>query len=181
MCYTTPVQHKIGSDKIIQRYTHSTWKIIFHFQKMISDVYTWTTWNLFDDMVVHYTCTIWLSRHLYNLISGFYTYTTWNLYLYGKVTYFTLHSQTLIFITLAKHDFGGFFILVVCMFFYIYIFRTYIYVLTKSLSRTVTSVASLCNSKRGSKRKQGELVHVVKWRQKAVILQAVVSPTTRQT
>ena len=28
MCYATPVQHKIGTDKIIQRYTHSTW--FFH-------------------------------------------------------------------------------------------------------------------------------------------------------
>ena len=58
-----------------------------------------------------------LSRHLYNLISKFYTCTTWNLYLYSKVTYFMLHSHTLIFITFAKHDFRGFFILVVCVFF----------------------------------------------------------------
>ena len=28
MCYATPVQPKIGTDKIIQRYTHSTW--FFH-------------------------------------------------------------------------------------------------------------------------------------------------------
>ena len=81
-----------------------------------------------DDMLVHYTRTTWLSLHLYNLISWFCTCTTWNLYLYGKVTYFTMHSYTLIFFTFAKHDFLGFFILVVYMFSYIYIFRTYIYV-----------------------------------------------------
>ena len=134
--------------------------IFLSFQKMISKVYTCTTWNLcediivhytrttwlyirkiwfqdstpaqpeifVDDMVVHYTRTTWLSRHLYNLISGFYTCTTRNLYLYGKVTYCTLHSHTLTFITFAKHDFRGLFIFVLCMFFYIYIFRTYIYV-----------------------------------------------------
>ena len=77
-----------------------------------------------DDMVVHYTPTTWLSRHLYNLISGFYTCTTWNLYLYGKVTYFTLHSHTLTFIPFAKHDFRGFFISIrvfrVCFFAYTY-------------------------------------------------------------
>ena len=165
MCYATPVQHKIGTDKIIQRYTHSTW-IFYTFRKWFQTFtpaqpeifakislytklvqpdfsYISKIWfqdstpaqpEIFgDDMVVHYTRTTWLSRHLYNLISGFYTCATWNLYLYGKVTYFTLHSHTLIFITLAKHDFRGFFILVVCRFSYIYIFRTYIYVKTKSL------------------------------------------------
>ena len=70
----------------------------------------------------------WLSLHLYNLILGFYTCTAWNFYLFGKVTYFTLHSHTLIFITFAKYDSCGFFILVVCMFSYTYIFRTCIYV-----------------------------------------------------
>ena len=56
-----------------------------------------------DDIIVH-----WFLLHSYNLISGFYTCTTWNLYLYGKVTYFTLHSlHTLIFITFAKHNFSG--------------------------------------------------------------------------
>ena len=164
-------------------YTHTTWNLCRrHGFTLHSHNLIFTTFVQFDFRVLHLhnlksNCT----NVVKNLISGFYTYTTWNLYLYSKVTYFTLHSQTLIFITLAKHDFRGFFIFVVCMFFYIYIFRTYIYVLTKSLSRTVTLVASLCNSKRGSKRKQGVLVHVVKWRHKAVILQAIVSPTTRQT
>ena len=81
---------------------------------------------LVDDMVVHYTRTTWLSRHLYNLISGFYTCTTWNLYLYRKVTYFTLHSHTLTFIPFAKHDFRGFFILVVCVFLHIHISYLYL-------------------------------------------------------
>ena len=152
MCYATPVQPKIGTDKIIQRYTHSTW--FFYalrkwFQRftpaqpeIFAKISLYTTlaqpdfyyiskiWfqdstpaqpEIFvDDMVVHYTRTTWLSRHLYNLISGFYTCTTWNLYLYGKVTYFTLHSHTLIFITFAKHGFRGLFILIVCIFSYIY-------------------------------------------------------------
>ena len=85
-----------------------------------------------DDMVVHYTRTTWLSRHLYNLISGFYTCTTWNLYLYGKVTYFTLHWHTLVFIKFAKHDCRGFFILVVFMLSYIYIF---VFIFMSKLSR----------------------------------------------
>ena len=158
MCYATPVQHKIGTDKIIQRYTHSTW-IFYTFRKWFQTFtpaqpeifakislytklvqpdfsYISKIWfqdstpaqpEIFgDDMVVHYTRTTWLSRHLYNLISGFYTCATWNLYLYGKVTYFTLHSHTLIFITFAKHDFRGFFILVMCFFSYVNIFRIYI-------------------------------------------------------
>ena len=136
---------------------HSVWFFLCS-QKMVSEVYTCTTWNIcediivhfthttwlyirkiwfqdstpaqleifVDDVVVHYTRTTWLSWHLYNFISGFYTCTTGNLYLYGKVTYFTLHSHTLIFITFAKHDFRGFFILVMCMFSYVNIFRTYI-------------------------------------------------------
>ena len=79
-----------------------------------------------DDMVVHYTPTTWLSRHLYNLISGFYTCTTWNLCLYGKVTYFTLHSHTLTFTPFAKHDFRGFFILVVCVFLHVHISHLYL-------------------------------------------------------
>ena len=74
-----------------------------------------------DDMIVHYTRTTWLSLHLYNLISGFYTCTTWNFYLDGKVTYFTLHSHTLILFKFAKNDSCGFFILVcVCFLTYIY-------------------------------------------------------------
>ena len=151
MCCATPVQPKTGTDKIIQRYTHSTWffhalrkwfqrftpaqpeifeKISLHTTLAQPDIY-YVSRILFqnstparrevfvEDMVVHYTCTTWLSRHLYNLISAFYTCKTWNLYLYGKATYFTLHSHILIFITFAKHDFRGFFIFFVCMFFYI--------------------------------------------------------------
>ena len=167
MCYTTPALPKIGTDKIIQCYTHSNW--FFHalrkwFQRFTPvqpeifvkiSLYTTLVQSDFcyiskiwfqnstpaqpeifvDDMVIHYTRTIWLSWHLHNLISRFYTCTTWNLYLYGKVTYFTLYSHTLIFITLAKHNFHDFFILVVCMLFYICIFRTYIYVKTKSLPK----------------------------------------------
>ena len=139
MCYTTPVQPKIGTDKIIQCYTHSAWffyalrKWFPRFTpaqpKIFAKISLYTTlaqpdfyyiskiWfqdstaaqpEIFvDDMVVHYTRTTWLSWHLYNLISGFYTCTNWNLYLCGKVIYFTLHSNTLVFITIAKH--GGFF------------------------------------------------------------------------
>ena len=73
-----------------------------------------------DDIVVHYTRTTWLSWHLYNLISGFYTCTTWNIHLYGKVTYFTLHSHTLVFITFAKHDGFFLFLLYVCFIPYTY-------------------------------------------------------------
>ena len=152
MCYVTPVQPKIGTDKIIQCYTHSTW-FFYALRKwfqsfttaqpeIFANISLYTTlaqpdfyyiskiWfqdslpaqpEIFvNDMVVHYTRTTWLSQHLYNLISGFYTCTTWNLYLYGKVTYFTLHSHTLIFITFAKHGFRGLFILIVCIFSYIY-------------------------------------------------------------
>ena len=148
MCYATPVQPKIGIDKIIQRYTHSTW--FFHalrkwFQRftpaqpeIFAKISLYTTlaqpdfhyiskiWfqdstpaqpEIFvDDMVVHYTRTTWLSRHLYNLISGFYTCTTWNLYLYGKVTHFTLNSHILIFITFASMISVAFsFLLCVCL------------------------------------------------------------------
>ena len=164
MCYTTPVQPKIGTDKIIQSYTHSAW-FFYGLRKwfqgftsaqpeIFAKISLYTTlaqpdfyyiskiWfqdstpaqpEIFvDDMVVHYTRTTWLSRHLYNLISGFYTCTTWNLYLYGKVTYFTLHSHTLIFITFAKHDFRGFFILVVCVFWHTY----FVLIFMSKLSRS---------------------------------------------
>ena len=108
---------------------HSVWFFLCS-QKMVSEVYTCTTWNICEDIIVHYTRKTWLSRHLYNLISGFYTCTTWNLYLYGKVTYFTLHSHTLIFITFAKHDFRGFVILVVC-YVYLHIHILYFYLCLK--------------------------------------------------
>ena len=125
MCYATPVQPKIGTDKISERCTHSTW----FFYALRNDFRGWHLHNLTS--LQRYHCTL----HSHNLafttfvqleISGLYTCTTWNLYLYGKVTYFTLHSHTLIFITFAKHDFCGFFILVVCMFSYIYII-SYLY------------------------------------------------------
>ena len=150
MCYATPAQPKIGSDKIIQLYTHSTWflkpsendfrGLYRHNLKSLQRYYctlhsrnlTFTTLVKFDFRILHLhnlksLSTIWLYTTLaqpgfhvlHNLISGFYSYTTWNLYLYGKVTYFTLHSHTLIFITFAKNDFCSFFILVVCMFSYI--------------------------------------------------------------
>ena len=225
MCYPTPVQPKIGTDKIIQRYTHSTWffdalrkwfqrltsaqseifakiplyttlaqPVFWRSQKMISEAYICTTWNLCEDTIVYHTrttCFLTLSEndfrglHLHNLKSlrryhctphshnltfttsvkidfrilhlhkvkslstiWFYTTfaqpgfndicTTWfqgstlaqrEIFISnGKVTYFTLHPHILIFITFAKHHFRGFFILVVCMFSYIYIFRTYIFV-----------------------------------------------------
>ena len=51
--------------------------------------------------------------HSYNVISGFYTFTTWNLHLFVKMTYFTLHLHTLIFLTLP--NFPGFFILGMCV------------------------------------------------------------------
>ena len=110
---------------------HSVWFFLCS-QKMVSEVYTCTTWNICEDIIVHYTRKTWLSRHLYNLISGFYTCTTWNLYLYGKVTYFTLHWHTLVFIKFAKHDCRGFFILVVFMLSYIYIF---VFIFMSKLSR----------------------------------------------
>ena len=140
MCYATPVQPKIGTDKIIQRYTHSTW--FFYalrkwFQRftpaqpeIFAKISLYTTlaqpdfyyiskiWfqdsitaqpEIFvDDMVVQYSRTTWLSVHLYNLISGFYTCTTWNFYLYGKVTYFTLHSQPQVSLNSQKMIFLAF-------------------------------------------------------------------------
>ena len=59
MCYTTPVQPKIGTDKIIQHYTTS----FLRSQKMISEFYTCTTWNLCEDIIVHYTRTTWILLH----------------------------------------------------------------------------------------------------------------------
>ena len=146
MCYTTPAQPKIFTNKIIQRCTHSIWFfkpsendfkcLHLHNLKSLRRYhvhYTRTTWSydistiwfqdstpaqpeiFVDDMILHYTRTTWLSLHSYNLITGFYTCTTWNLYPYCKIIYFTLHSHTLIFITFAKYDFLGFFILVVCL------------------------------------------------------------------
>ena len=125
MRYATPVQPKIGTDKIIQRYTHSTW--FFHalrkwFQRftpaqpeIFAKISLYTTLAqpdfyyiskiLFQDSTpaqpeifvdVHCTRITWLSITLYKLISGLYTCTTWNLYLYGKVTYLRLRSHTVI-------------------------------------------------------------------------------------
>ena len=47
--------------------------------------------------------------------------------------YFTLHSHTLVFITFAKHDFCGFFILVVCACFLIYTY--FVLIFMSKLSR----------------------------------------------
>ena len=140
---------------------------------MISNVYTCTTWNLcediivhytrttwlydistiwfqdstpaqpeifVDDMILHYTRTTWLSLYSYNLVTGFYTCTTWNLYLYCKMIYFTLHSHTLIFITFAKYDFPGFFILIVCLCFLIYTYFVIIFMSTRCRCRTLRSL-----------------------------------------
>ena len=67
--------------------------------------------------------------YICNMVSQFCTCTIWNLYLYCKITYLTLQSCKLIFITLAKHSVAceSFF---VCMFSYIYIFRTHLHNLT---------------------------------------------------
>ena len=107
---------------------------------MISEVYTCTTWNLSEDIILHYTRTTWFLLHsynlisgLYNLISGFYTCTTWNLYLYGKITYFTLDSHTLIFITFAKTWFPWLFhSCCVCIFCYIHTYFVLIFMSTPS-------------------------------------------------
>ena len=162
MCCATHVQPKIGTDKIIQCFTHSTWFFTLsendfrglHLDNLKSLLRWYTTlaqhdfyciseiWfrdsapaqpEIFvDDMVVHYIHTALLSRHLYNLVSGFCVWAAWNLYLYGKVAYFALRSHVLIFITFAKHGFRGFFILIACIFSCICIFRTYICVWAKS-------------------------------------------------
>ena len=129
---------------ISEVYTCTTWNLLrrYHFA-LHSDNLTFTTSVQFDFRVlhpynlnlcqrynfVHYSCTTWLLLYSYNLISGFYTCTTWNLYLYGKMTYLTLHLHTLIFITFTKAWFPWLFhSCCVCMFCYIYIFCTYIYV-----------------------------------------------------
>ena len=158
MCYATPVQPKIGTDKIVQRYTYSTWscyalrKGFQRFAPAQPEIFTKISlYTTLAQPEFYYISKIWFQiLHLHGLKSfltiwlyitlaqpGFHeicttwfqgSCTTWNLCLYGKVIYFTLPSHTLIFITFPKHDFRGFFILVVCMFSYIYIFRTYIYV-----------------------------------------------------
>ena len=122
MRYATPVQPKIGTDKIIQRYTHSTW--FFHALRKWFQRFTPAQPEIFAKISL-YTTVAQLDFH-YNLISVSYTCTTWNLYLYGKITYFMLHSLTLIFITFAKHDFRGFFILAVCFLTYTYFVLTFI-------------------------------------------------------
>ena len=79
-----------------------------------------------NNIVLYNTCKTWLSLHSYNLISEFYTYVTWNIHLYSKVTYFTIHLHTLIFIILTKHDFMAYNFYCEYIFSYIYIFCTYI-------------------------------------------------------
>ena len=77
---------------------------------------------------------------LYNLISGFYTCTTWNLYLYGKMTYFKLHSHTLIFITFAKTCFS----LLLCLHVLLHIHISYLYL---CLNQVVAAIRlSLCRA-----------------------------------
>ena len=164
MCYAAPVQPKISTDKIIQRYSHSTWffyPVRKWFQRftptqpeIFSKISLYTTLEqpgfyyistvwfqdstsappaiFVDDMAVRYTRTTWLPRHLYNLISCFFTCTTGNLYLYGKVTYFTLHSHTLIFITFAKHISVAFsFLLCACSLRYTYFLLIFLFKLSR--------------------------------------------------
>ena len=77
-----------------------------------------------DDVIVHHTRTTWIWLHSYNLISRFYTSTTWNLFLFGKMTYFTLHSHTLIFIT--PQTFLSFSFLL-CVYFFLHLRISYLY------------------------------------------------------
>ena len=142
MCYALPAQPEIVTNKIILRYTHSTW-LLFRSQKMILEVCTCSTCNLcrqyhftlhlnnliltrfvqldFKVLYLHKLksfstislYTIHALLHSYILISGFYTCTTWNLHLFGKMTYFTLHLHTRIFLT--SPNFPGFFILGMCV------------------------------------------------------------------
>ena len=123
MCYATPVQHKIGTDKIIQRYTHSTW-IFYTFRKWFQ-TFTPAQPEIFAKISLYTK----LVQPDFSYISKIWFQDSTP----AQPEIFGLHSHTLIFITFAKHDFRGFFILVVCRFSYIYIFRTYIYVKTKSL------------------------------------------------
>ena len=127
MCYGTAAQPKSLPTKLFNAALIQP--DFLSSQKMISEVYTCTAWNLCEDIILHYTRTTWLSLHSYNLISGFYTCTTWNFYLYGKMTYFMLHLHTLIFIIFTKTWLPWLFhSCCVRMFCYIYIFCTYIYV-----------------------------------------------------
>ena len=93
---------------------HNLESLRYHFTLHSHDL-TFTTSAQFTFRVLHLHnlkslskirfCTLhsptWLSLHLFNLITGLYTCTTWNLFLYGKMTYFTLHWHTLIFVTIA--------------------------------------------------------------------------------
>ena len=134
MRYATPVQPKLLRTKLLN--TTLIQPDFLSSQKMISEVYTCTNWNLCEDIIlrctrtarlllrlvqfdfrvlhlhnlkslstidcVHYTRTTWLFHYIRTTwFQGSNNCTTWNLYLYGKMTYFTLHSHNLIFITLT--------------------------------------------------------------------------------
>ena len=147
---------------MILRYTHSTW-LLFRCHKMILEACTCTTCNLcrqyhftlhlnkliltrfvqhdfkvqylhklksFSTISLHTTHAL---LHSFNLISGFYTCTTWNLHLFGKMTYFTLHLHTQIF--LRSPNFPGFFILGMCVILHLHI--SYLYLCLKSRPKDV--------------------------------------------
>ena len=123
MCYGTPAQPEIIIEKIILRFTHSTWivfssqkifddNIILHYNgttwfslhlyKLISRFYTCTIWNICKDFILHYTRTTWLLLHPYNLISYYYTCTTSKCCRRYRCTF---HSHSLNFTTFLQLDF----------------------------------------------------------------------------
>ena len=153
MCYATPAQSKIFTEKLFNdTLIKSDFSQLNDFQGLHFQIfakislyttlaqpdfyYISTIWfqdstpaqhGIFvGNMIVHFIQTIWLSLNSYNLISGFYTCTIWNLYLCAKMAYFTLHLHSLIFGTFAKHGFRGFFILL-CVYVFLHIHISYLY------------------------------------------------------
>ena len=97
----TPTKPKIIFVNIILRYTHSTWFSLSS-QKVISEVYTCTTWYL----CWQYHSTL----HSHNLILTTFVQLDFKvLHLYNLKSlrgyYCTLHSYNLIFTTFAQLDF----------------------------------------------------------------------------
>ena len=120
MCYATPVQPKIGTDKIIQRYTHSTlftlsendfrclhlddWKSLRRYHRTLHPHnLTFTTSIKFDFRILHLhnlksLLMIWLTLHSH--ILAFTTFVE-SLQRY----HCTLHLHNLTFTTSIKFDF----------------------------------------------------------------------------
>ena len=84
MCYATPVQPKIGTDKIIQRYTHSTW-FLYALRKWCQRLYNLKSLRRYHCTLHSHNLTFTTSvkfdfriLHLHNLksLSTIWLYTT---------------------------------------------------------------------------------------------------------